>query len=99
MDIAQDKMKKHALSVVILCIISLVLLSSKILADGQCVDDDGGKIVNVASTTRIVRESSEEKYWDSCKDEFTVNEVYCDSTQAKSEDIACPEGLTCSHGG
>ncbi|HSB46427.1 MAG TPA: Kazal-type serine protease inhibitor family protein [Candidatus Bilamarchaeum sp.] len=63
-------------------------------ADRKCEDSDGGKDV-MAKGTAV---SGPVAGVDSCTPEGKVSEYYCDGGEAKSEDIACPEGYACLDG-
>lgn len=60
----------------------------------QCLDSDGGKDIFTAG---IVTHKGQ-RYGDSCVDDKTVEERFCENNEAKSVNLPCAAGYACDGG-
>lgn len=58
------------------------------VVSAQCTDTDGGKNYDVASSVVVGNSLS----WDSCTDNLTLQEQFCENDQKQSESYQCPNG-------
>jgi hypothetical protein len=61
-----------------------------------CDDSDGGK--NVMSMGSVVEGTSSFALIDSCHDNSSVTEYYCENGRASNQTIACPQDYECKEG-
>jgi hypothetical protein len=60
----------------------------------QCTDSDNGKNANTSGTATLGPTENQ----DTCADNSTVTEYYCDSNRIASQNITCGTGKTCKSG-